>query len=142
MDEGDSCSRIPPEFALSVAAPGGGPMQSDAAAASSTRCNVLLVAPQFYGLSFWNLTATCEVFGARTPAPPTGLITVAAMLPAHWQCRLVNRNTEELIDADLGWSELVMTGGMTPQRIDTLAVIEIARAHGKSVVVGSPDVTS
>src|SRR5580704_8735850 len=142
MDEGDSCSRIPPEFALSVAAPGGGPMQSDAAAASSTRCNVLLVAPQFYGLSIWNLTATCEVFGARTPAPPTGLITVAAMLPKHWECRLVNRNTEELTDADLDWADMVMTGGMMPQRRDTLEVIATAKAHGKPVVVGGPDITS
>lgn len=117
-------------------------MQSDAAAASSTRCNVLLVAPQFYGLSFWNLTATCEVFGARTPAPPTGLITVAAMLPKHWECRLVNRNTEELTDADLDWADMVMTGGMMPQRRDTLEVIATAKAHGKPVVVGGPDITS
>ena len=103
---------------------------------------VLLVAPRFHGLSFWNLTETCEVFGARTPAPPTGLITVAAMLPRSWQCRLVNRNTEELADADLDWADMVMTGGMMPQRPDTLAVIEIAQAHGKPVVVGGPDVTS
>jgi radical SAM superfamily enzyme YgiQ (UPF0313 family) len=112
------------------------------AADASRAWKVLLVAPRFHGLSFWNLTETCEVFGARTPAPPTGLITVAAMLPAHWQCRLVNRNTEELIDADLEWADLVMTGGMMPQRIDTLAVIEIAQAHGKPVVLGGPDATS
>jgi len=112
-----------------------------AADASRTR-KVLLVAPRFHGLSFWNMTETCEVFGARTPAPPTGLITVAAMLPAHWQCRLVDRNTEELIDADLEWADLVMTGGMMPQRLDTLAVIEVVQAHGRPVVVGGPDVTS
>ena len=104
--------------------------------------NVLLVAPRFHGLSFWNLTETCEVFGARTPAPPTGLITVAAMLPKSWQCRLVNRNTEELADADLEWADMVMTGGMMPQRPDTLTVIEIAKAHGTPVVVGGPDATS
>jgi radical SAM superfamily enzyme YgiQ (UPF0313 family) len=112
------------------------------ATASPTRCNVLLVAPQFHGLSFWNLTATCEVFGARTPAPPTGLITVAAMLPKHWECRLVNRNTEELTDADLDWADMVMTGGMIPQRPDMLAVIAAVQAHGRPVVVGGPDVTS
>ncbi len=105
-------------------------------------CNVLLVAPCFSGQSFWNFRAACEVYGARFPAPPLGLITVAALLPPTWQCRLVNRNTEELRDADLDWADLVMTGGMLPQQPDTLQVIELAQARGKPVVVGGPDVTS
>ena len=37
---------------------------------------------------------------------------------------------------------MVMTGGMIPQRPDALAVIELAQARGKPVVVGGPDVTS
>jgi radical SAM superfamily enzyme YgiQ (UPF0313 family) len=105
-------------------------------------CNVLLVVPRFSGQSFWNFTAACEVFGARFPAPPLGLITVAALLPLSWQCRLVNRNTEELLDADLDWADLVMTGGMLPQQPDALQIIELAHARHKVVVVGGPDVTS
>jgi radical SAM superfamily enzyme YgiQ (UPF0313 family) len=105
-------------------------------------CNVLLVAPRFSGQSFWNFTAACEVFGARFPAPPLGLITVAAMLPSSWQCRLVNRNTEELQDSDLDWADLVMTGGMLPQQPDALRVIELAHLHQKPVAVGGPDATS
>ena len=102
----------------------------------------VLVAPRFYGHSFWNFLAACEIHGARFPAPPLGLITVAAMLPVSWQCRLVNRNTEKLQPADLEWADMVMTGGMLPQQIDTLKVIELAHFHGKPVVVGGPDVTS
>jgi radical SAM superfamily enzyme YgiQ (UPF0313 family) len=105
-------------------------------------CNVLLIAPRFSGQSFWNFTAACEVHGARFPAPPLGLITVAAMLPPAWRCRLVNRNTEELQAADLDWADLVMTGGMLPQRLDTLQVVALAHQHDKPVVVGGPDVTS
>ena len=105
-------------------------------------CNVLLVVPRFSGQSFWNFTAACEVYGARFPAPPLGLITVAALLPPSWQCRLVNRNTEELLDADLDWAALVMTGGMLPQQPDTLQIIELAHARHRPVVVGGPDVTS
>src|SRR5258705_2162758 len=105
-------------------------------------CNVLLVAPRFSGQSFWNFEAACEVYGARFPAPPLGLITVAALLPASWQCRLVKRNTEALRDADLDWADLVMTGGMLPQQPDTLQVIELAHRRGKPAVVGGPDVTS
>jgi len=104
--------------------------------------NVLLVAPCFSGQSFWNFRAACEVYGARFPAPPLGLITVAALLPRSWDCRLVNRNTEELREADLDWADLVMTGGMLPQQPDALRVIELAHARGKPVAVGGPDATS
>ncbi len=105
-------------------------------------CHVLLVAPRFSGQSFWNFEAACEVYGARFPAPPLGLITVAALLPSSWQCRLVNRNTEELRESDLDWADLVMTGGMLPQQPDTLRVIELAHERGKPVAVGGPDATS
>src|SRR5216683_3005248 len=105
-------------------------------------CRVLLVAPRFSGQSFWNFEAACEVYGARFPAPPLGLITVAALLPPAWQCRLVNRNTEELQESDLDWADLVMTGGMLPQQPDTLRVIELAHERGKPVAVGGPDATS
>ena len=104
--------------------------------------NVLLVAPCFSGQSFWNFRAACEVYGARFPAPPLGLITVAALLPRSWDCRLVNRNTEELREADLDWADLVMTGGMLPQYFDTIEIIEMCRARGTPVVVGGPGVTS
>lgn len=111
-------------------------------AAVQSLYNVLLVVPRFSGQSFWNFTAACEVFGARFPAPPLGLITVAALLPPSWRCRLVNRNTEELLDADLDWADLVMTGGMLPQQPDALQIIELAHARHRPVVVGGPDVTS
>jgi radical SAM superfamily enzyme YgiQ (UPF0313 family) len=79
--------------------------------------------------------------GARYSAAPLGLITVAALLPATWQIRLVNRNTEELLDEDLAWADVVMTGGMLRQQPDTLRVIEMAHALGQPVVVGGPDAT-
>jgi hypothetical protein len=105
-------------------------------------CKVLLIVPSFSGQSFWNFRATCEVYGARLPAAPLGLITVAALLPSSWQCRLANRNTEDLLESDLNWADLVMTGGMLPQQPDTLRVIERAHARQKPEVVGGPDVTS
>ena len=104
--------------------------------------NVLLVFPRFNLTSFWSLAPVCEAWGARCPAPPLGLITLAAMLPSGWNVRLINRNSEELTPADLGWADLVMTGGMLPQQDDTLALIELAHAQAKPVVVGGPAATS
>ena len=54
----------------------------------------LLVYPTFSKATFWNYTVACELVGARYPAAPLGLITLAAMLPPTWDIRLVNRNTE------------------------------------------------
>src|SRR5580700_2517222 len=109
---------------------------STAEPAEAAPCNVLLVCPRFQGQSFWNFTEACEAYGAGIPAPPLGLITVAALLPPSWNCRLVNRNTEQLTDSDLDWADMVMTGGMIPQRPDTQTVIGMAHARGKPVVVG------
>jgi radical SAM superfamily enzyme YgiQ (UPF0313 family) len=106
----------------------------------STR--VLLVYPRFSAATFWNFAVACELVGARYPAAPLGLITLAAMLPPHWDIRLVNRNTEELTEADLAWADVVMTGGMLAQQFDTLGLIALCHAHGKPVVVGGPDPTS
>lgn len=105
-------------------------------------CKVLMIFPLFNAGSFWNYKETCALSGARYPAAPLGLITVAALLPKSWEIRLVNRNTEELADTDFDWADIVMTGGMLSQRNDTLFLIEMCRTHGKPVVVGGPDVTS
>ncbi len=107
----------------------------------ATRRNVLLVYPRFGGASFWNYRATCELLGARHSAAPLGLITVAALLPAGWGVRLVDCNIEEVHPGDFAWADLVMTGGMLPQQPDALRIIGLAKAAGKPVVVGGPDVT-
>src|SRR5690242_2377257 len=104
--------------------------------------NVLLVYPRFAAGTFWNLRAACELFGARYPTAPLGLITAAAMLPPDWNIRLIDRNTEELRDADLHWADLVMSGGMITQQPDTLEIIALSRAHGKPIAIGGPGVTS
>jgi hypothetical protein len=101
-----------------------------------------MIYPQFTANSFWNYSEACELVGARYPAIPLGLITVAALLPKSWDIRLVNRNTETLTDADLDWADMVMTGGMLFQQSDTLRIIEMCRKRDLPVVVGGPDATS
>jgi radical SAM superfamily enzyme YgiQ (UPF0313 family) len=106
-------------------------------------CRVLLIYPRFVPNSFWNYTEACKLVGARYPAAPLGLITVAGLLPQSWEFRLINRNTEELDEAaDIGWADMIMTGGMLNQQPDCLELIKLGQAHGKPVVVGGPDVTS
>src|SRR5215469_5163290 len=110
---------------------------------SSTRpCNVLMIYPRFGAGTFWNFAAACELFGAKYPTAPLGLITVAALLPPERTIRLVDRNTEALTDGDLDWADMVMSGGMLPQYFDTIEIIEMCRARRTPVVVGGPGVTS
>src|SRR5579875_1620870 len=101
-----------------------------------------MIYPRFQANTFWNFSEACKLAGSRYPTAPLGLITVAAMLPAHWNVRLVNRNTEEVTEADLAWADMVMTGGMIVQQFDSLRMIGLAHQHGKPVVVGGPDATS
>jgi radical SAM superfamily enzyme YgiQ (UPF0313 family) len=111
-------------------------------ASSAKACKALLIYPQFDADTFWNFKRTSEVFGAKYPASPLGLITVAALLPPAWSIRLLNRNTEELTDDDIDWADLIFTGGMLPQQSDTLDIIDLCHARGKPVAVGGPGVTS
>ncbi|MDH3458366.1 MAG: B12-binding domain-containing radical SAM protein, partial [Gemmatimonadota bacterium] len=104
------------------------------------RC--LLVFPEFTGGAFWNYRAACELMGAKYPASPLGLITVAALLPKSWECRLVDCNVQELREADIAWADIVFTGGMIVQQHSSLALIERLKARGKTVVAGGPDATS
>lgn len=105
-------------------------------------CNVLMIYPRFQANNFWNYTDTCKLIGAQCPTAPLGLITVAAMLPAHWKVRLINRNSEEITKEDFAWADMVMTGGMFNQQLDTLRLIKLAHQHGKPVIIGGPDATS
>lgn len=105
-------------------------------------CRVLMIYPRFTAETFWNFAEACSLIGARYPAAPLGLITVAALLPASWDIRLVNRNCEELGADDIAWADLVMTGGMLAQQVDTLGLIALCHQQGKPVAVGGPDPTS
>jgi radical SAM superfamily enzyme YgiQ (UPF0313 family) len=107
--------------------------------AGPTRC--LLVQPGFSGNSFFNFSNVARLVGARYTAAPLGLMTVAALLPQHWQFKLIDENVEPLTDAHLDRAQVVMTGGMLPQQQNIFTIAQRARAMGKPVVVGGPDPT-
>jgi radical SAM superfamily enzyme YgiQ (UPF0313 family) len=102
----------------------------------------LLLYPEFSALGFWNYKEVCHLMGAKYPASPLGLITMAALLPAEWQLRLIDLNTTSLNDADIDWADLVFIGGMLPQQSRFLRLIERVHSRGKKVVAGGPDPTS
>ncbi|MBV9840287.1 MAG: B12-binding domain-containing radical SAM protein [Sphingomonadaceae bacterium] len=106
------------------------------------KTRVLLISPRFNDNSFWSFKATCKLQGAKALAPPLGLITLAALLPRHWDVRLLDHNVVPLGDADLAEVDLVMTGGMLPQEPDIRAIMERCRRLGIPVCLGGPAPTS
>ena len=105
-----------------------------------TRC--LIVQSEFSKFSFWNYVDICEITGAKYPAAPLGLLTVAALLPQQWEFKLVDANVETLLPEHFEWADIVCLGGMLPQQHSMLAIIDEAHRYGCPVVVGGPDPTS
>jgi len=101
----------------------------------------LLVWPKFDSFTFWNFEKVCELAGVKYMTPPLGLLTVAALLPEHWELRVVDENVRMLEDADYAWADIVMVGSKIVHRKRALDVIRTARARGLPVVVGGPDPT-
>ena len=104
--------------------------------------NCLLIQPKFEASNFWNMTESAATTGAKTVAPPLGLLTVAALLPQDWSFTLVDLNVRELTQEEWDAADIVCTGGMIPQQCGILEIIDRANKDGKFVVVGGPDPTS
>jgi radical SAM superfamily enzyme YgiQ (UPF0313 family) len=98
---------------------------------------VLLIYPIFPP-SFWSFERTIELTGKKAMLPPLGLITVAALLPPEFECKLVDRNVREVSEAEWKWADIVMLSAMIVQKQDMLAQIREAKRRGKPVVVGGP----
>ena len=103
--------------------------------------NALLVYPQFPD-TYWSFKHALKFVGKRAAQPPLGLMTVAALLPAGWNKRLVDTNVERLRDRDLDWADVVLLSGMHIQRDALVAIVERCRALGLRTVVGGPIASS
>jgi radical SAM superfamily enzyme YgiQ (UPF0313 family) len=74
----------------------------------------------------------------RAAFPPLGLLTVAAMLPADWQLKLVDMNVTRLTDDDLRWADYVMLGAMIVHKESVPDIVERCRRFSKPVIAGGP----
>jgi radical SAM superfamily enzyme YgiQ (UPF0313 family) len=99
--------------------------------------NILLVYPH-YPDSFWSFRNALRFISKKAAAPPLGLITVSAMLPATWQKKLVDMNVSALKIKDIQWADYVFISAMFIQRESVAAVVaECVKQHVK-IVAGGP----
>lgn len=97
----------------------------------------LLIYP-VYPDTFWSFKHVLPFLSRKAAFPPLGLLTVAAMLPAQWEKRLVNVNVSPLRDEDLAWADMVLVSAMLVQEAGARDVIARARGMGKRIVAGGP----
>ena len=103
--------------------------------------NALLIYPQFPE-TYWSFKHALKFVGKRAAQPPLGLMTVAALLPPHWNKRLVDTNVEHLRDRDLAWADVVLLSGMHIQKDSLLAIVERCQPFNLRTVVGGPIASS
>ena len=102
---------------------------------------VLMVWPSFPD-SFWSLGEVMQIVPERSLVPPLGLITVAALCPAHWNIRLVDLAFQVLRDEDILWADLVMVSAMAVQRKGVRLTLERASKLNRRTMIGGPYASS
>jgi hypothetical protein len=87
---------------------------------------VLLVYPQ-YPDTYWSFRHALKFISKKSSNPPLGLITVAAMLPAGWEKKLIDMNVAKLKDKDLKWADYVFISAMSVQKESVTNVLKRCR---------------
>lgn len=99
--------------------------------------NVLLLYPEI-PVTFWSFKYALKFISKKSSHPPLGLITVAAMLPASWNKKLIDLNIEPMKDKDLDWADMVFISAMSIQRKSAGRLIVRCKQKNIPVVAGGP----
>lgn len=98
---------------------------------------ILLVYPK-YPDTFWSFKYALKFIFKKANFPPLGLLTVAAMLPEHWEKRLIDMNVKTLNDKDLKWADYVFISAMSIQKESVKRIIDRCKRLGVKIVAGGP----
>jgi radical SAM superfamily enzyme YgiQ (UPF0313 family) len=98
----------------------------------------LLVYPAHLPQTYWSFSGALPYIERRASLPPLGLVTLAAMLPEHWDLRLIDMNVSPLREADLLWADVVLTSTMIVQAPSLADVVGRCNRLGIPVAAGGP----
>lgn len=99
--------------------------------------NILLVYPE-YLKTFWSFEQAMKIMGRKAAYPPLGLLTIASMLPGHFNKKLIDTNTEKLKNSDIAWADYVFISGMMVQKESALKIINRVKQANKPIIAGGP----
>jgi radical SAM superfamily enzyme YgiQ (UPF0313 family) len=98
---------------------------------------ILLIYPETPH-TFWSFRSALKFISKKSSEPPLGLLTVAAMLPDHWEKKLIDMNVSELRDKHIGWADYVFISGMNVHTESIKEIINRCKSIGTKVVAGGP----
>ncbi|MFA5309378.1 MAG: B12-binding domain-containing radical SAM protein [Dehalococcoidales bacterium] len=98
---------------------------------------ILLVYPR-YPDTFWSFRHALKFLSKKASFPPLGLLTVAAMLPAAWDKKVVDLNVNALDDEDIKWADYVFISSMVVQKDSAREVISRCNSLHTRIVAGGP----
>lgn len=99
--------------------------------------NALLVYPK-NPVTFWSFDEALELIGKKSAFPPLGLLTIAGMMPDHYDLRVVDVNVRPITDADLAWADVVITSSMIIHWHSLEEIIARCNTVGVPVLNGGP----
>ncbi len=98
---------------------------------------ILLVYPET-PTTFWSFRNALKFISKKSSEPPLGLLTVAALLPAEWEKKLIDMNVSSLTDEHLRWADYVFLSGMNVHYQSIKEVIKRCNELGTKIVAGGP----
>ncbi len=102
---------------------------------------ILLVYPKI-PITYWGFQHALKFISKKAAFPPLGLLTIAAMLPEHFEKRLIDMNVEILNESDIIWADYVFISAMVVQKDSVRDVLLRCKSVGVKTVAGGPLFTS
>jgi radical SAM superfamily enzyme YgiQ (UPF0313 family) len=99
--------------------------------------NILLVYPH-YPDTYWSFKHALKFISKKASNIPLGLITIAPLLPAEWNKKLIDLNVRILEDRDVQWADYVFISAMSIQLDSVKQIIERCLRLKKKMVAGGP----
>lgn len=88
--------------------------------------------------TFWSFQHVLRFVSKRAAFPPLGLLTVAALLPADWEFKLVDMNVHRLTDDDLRWADYVLLSAMIVHKASVSEIVNRCRRIATPIIAGGP----
>ncbi len=101
---------------------------------------ILLVNPK-NPPTFWNFRYALKFVPQKASFPPLSLMTVAAMLPSHYEVKLVDMNVRRLKNKDILWADYVFLTAISVQQESVKEIIKRCKNLGAKIVAGGPHFT-
>lgn len=97
----------------------------------------LMIYPEFPD-TFWSFKYAVKFIRKKSPYAPLGLLTVASLLPAEWEKRLIDMNVGNLTDEMIAWADIAMVSATAIQQASAGEVLLRLKKAGVRTVAGGP----